>query len=144
MQSIKIAETDDEIGRCYAVMSQLRPHVTKADFIPRIRGQMQAGYRLVYLSDSHALLAVAGYRIGSNLAWGEHLYVDDLVTAAAHRSQGAGAALLAWLVAEARRHGCSQLHLDSGVQRTSAHRFYEREGMRLASYHYVMTDIAPL
>ena len=29
------------------------------------------------------------------------------------------------------------MHLDSGIQRKDAHRFYEREGMSLASVHFV-------
>jgi hypothetical protein len=34
------------------------------------------------------------------------------------------------------------VHLDSGVQRKDAHRFYEREGMKLASFHFSQV-IAP-
>jgi hypothetical protein len=33
--------------------------------------------------------------------------------------------------------GCEQMHLDSGIQRTEAHRFYQREGMTMASLHFV-------
>ena len=32
--------------------------------------------------------------------------------------------------------GCAQLHLDSGVQREKAHRFYFREGMGVNAYHF--------
>lgn len=38
---------------------------------------------------------------------------------------------------EAARAGCGQMHLDSGVQRKDAHRFYEREGMTVTSLHFV-------
>ncbi len=45
--------------------------------------------------------------------------------------------MISWLKSHARQLGCNQLHLDSGVQRFSAHRFYLREGFirtpRLAS-----------
>ena len=37
----------------------------------------------------------------------------------------------------ATRQGCQQLHLESGVQRKDAHRFYEREGMTMSSLHFV-------
>jgi len=79
---------------------------------------------------------VAGFRVLENLFCGRFLYVDDLVTAAAQRCRGHGAALLAWLRDEARRAGCAQLHLDSGLQRRDAHRFYEREGLPVTSYHF--------
>ena len=61
-------------------------------------------------------VAVAGFRVGENLAWGRFLYVDDLVTLSAHRSKGYGSKLLTWLKAFAVREGCMQLHLDSGIQ----------------------------
>lgn len=132
----KIAEHDAELQACYGVMRQLRPHLREDEFVQRIREQQQAGYRLAYIEEGGRPVAVAGFRVGLNLAWGRFLYVDDLVTDEAHRSQGYGAAMLRWLFAQAKALGCQQVHLDSGVQRKDAHRFYQREGMRLASYHF--------
>ncbi len=40
------------------------------------------------------------------LSSGKTLYVDDLVTDAAARSQGYGEAMLQWLIALAREAGC--------------------------------------
>lgn len=34
---IKIAETDDEIQNCYAVMSELRPHIARENFLPLVK-----------------------------------------------------------------------------------------------------------
>ena len=36
----------------------------------------------------------------------------------------------------AAKEGCLQLHLDSGIQRKEAHRFYEREGMTITGFHF--------
>ena len=82
--------------------------------------------------------AVAGFRVNEFLAWGRHLYVDDLVTADGHRGRGLADRLFAWLEEEARNCGCTQLHLDSGVgeDRQDAHRFYFRHGLRISSYHF--------
>jgi len=41
-----------------------------------------------------------------------------------------------WLEAVAREDGCGQLHLDSGVQRFDAHRFYFTRGMAIRSHHF--------
>lgn len=75
-------------------------------------------------------------RLGENLAWGRFLYVDDLVTLPERRSAGHGAALLRWLLEHARRAGRDELHLDSGIQREDAQRFYRREGLELSSYPF--------
>lgn len=139
---IHLAKTDAEITACYPVMRELRPHLEMESFVSRVRAQAKMGYMLVYAQDSGSPAAVAGFRLGENLAWGRFLYVDDLVTLPGHRSRGYGAALLAWLIEFAEKEGCEQLHLDSGVQRKDARRFYEREGMKLASFHF-STVIAP-
>lgn len=118
-------------------MRELRPHIAESQFLSRIRSQINAGYRLAFAQKADSVVAVAGFRVGENLAWGRFLYVDDLVTLPAHRSKGYGANLLSWLKDLAAEEGCLQMHLDSGIQRKEAHRFYEREGMTMASLHFV-------
>ncbi len=140
--NIHIAITETEITACYPVMRELRPHIAEEQFLSRVRGQERAGYRLVYIQEPTGVVAVAGFRVGENLAWGRFLYIDDLVTLPGHRSKGYGAKLLAWLKEKAAMEGCEQMHLDSGIQRKEAHRFYEREGMTMASLHFV-ERIAP-
>ncbi|MDX1388439.1 MAG: GNAT family N-acetyltransferase [Acidobacteriota bacterium] len=136
--NIRIAETDDEIDRCFPVMAELRPKQTRSGFVDQIRRQGEDNYRLVFLEDDDGIRAVGGFRISDNLAWGKYLYVDDLVTSERARSKGYGRALLGWLVDHARDAGCDELHLDSGVQRFGAHRFYLREGMDITSHHFTL------
>lgn len=136
---IKQTESDKEIQDCFAVMSQLRPHLKMGEFLSLVRRQMQDGYRLAYVKDKDDITTVAGYRISHSLSWGRYLYVDDLVTDAARRSSGFGKAMLQWLFEEARREQCNQFHLDSGTQRKDAHRFYAREGMDMVAYHFVLS-----
>ena len=69
------------------------------------------------------------FRIIENTHAGRKLYVDDLVTDETQRSQGVGKLLLDGLTEEARTRGCQTIDLDSGTQRTDAHRFYFRERM---------------
>jgi GNAT superfamily N-acetyltransferase len=140
--NIRIAITDAEIAACYPVMRELRPHIREEQFLSRVRCQESAGYRLAYVQEQDGVVAVAGFRVGENLAWGNFLYVDDLVTYSGHRSKGYGAKLLSWLQEQAAIQGCEQIHLDSGAQRKDAHRFYEREGMSLAGFHFV-ENVAP-
>lgn len=135
--NIRIATTDSEIAACYPVIRELRPHIAEDQFLSRVRSQETTGYQLAFVEQSDGVVAVAGFRVGENLAWGRFLYVDDLVTLPSHRSNGFGASLLSWLREFAAKEGYVQMHLDSGIQRKDAHRFYEREGMSLASVHFV-------
>lgn len=136
--TIAHAESGEAVQRCHPVMVQLRPHLSLPDFIDQVQRQRQAGYRLAYAERAGAIVAVAGYRFLENLAWGRFLYIDDLVTDQARRSTGAGSALLDYLVQVARENGCQQLHLDSGVQRHGAHRFYLAKRMDITSHHFAM------
>ena len=134
---IAFAETDTDIERCFPVMHQLRPHLIAADFVSRVRRMTHEGYRLAYLADdSGTVRAVAGLRPMDRLSGGKTLYIDDLVTDAAHRSRGYGDQLFDWLVAYARQLGCDLFHLDSGTHRVDAHRFYLRKRMKISCFHF--------
>jgi GNAT superfamily N-acetyltransferase len=134
---ISLAVDDKEIESCYTVMSELRPHVGAGEFVPRMRRQMEvAGYELAYLSDGGEVKAVAGFRVSECLAWGKFLYVDDLVSKDGERSKGYGGELFDWLVGYAMERGCDQFHLDSGVQRFAAHRFYLNRRMAIEAHHF--------
>lgn len=128
---------DDEIQACFSVVSQLRPHIKEKEFLNIICHQIENGYQIAAVVSEDCVVAVAGYHFRENLAWGKYLYVEDLVSEQKQRSTGLGHMLLNWLHGEARKNKCDQLHLDSGVQRKDAHRFYEREGMVFASHHYL-------
>ena len=135
---ISEATTDAEIARCFPVMSQLRPHLREDGFVARVRLQQAEGYQLAFLEDAGEVVATAGFRFIENLSAGRVLYVDDLVTDGARRSKGYGAILLTWLADRARAAGCAKLDLDSGVQRTAAHRFYHSQGMTTFAHHFRM------
>ena len=134
--AIALADTPEAVQRCHAVMVQLRTHLSLPDFTDQVQRQQRTGYRLACAERAGSIVAVAGYRIQENLAWGRHLYVDDLVTDEAQRSTGAGSALFDYLVQLAKEKGCRELHLDSGVQRFGAHRFYLSKRMDITSHHF--------
>lgn len=133
---VRHAETESDLRRCFPVLHQLRPHLTEAAFLNQVDRQRRAGYALAFLEERGRVMAVAGYRISECLAWGRFLYVDDLVTDAPGRSRGHGGRLLEWLVERAREAGCDELHLDCGVQRVDAHRFYEGHHLEPGSLHF--------
>ena len=135
--TVALANDPAAVARCFATMRELRPHLTdEAAFVTQVERQRAEGYRLAYLEDAGEVRAVAGYRVSEKLSAGKFLYVDDLVSRQADRSRGYGGRLFDWLVARAREEGCLRLHLDSGVQRHGAHRFYLRKGMNIDSHHF--------
>jgi GNAT superfamily N-acetyltransferase len=118
------------------VLLQLRPHLTPESFVAVYEEGHPQGLRYLVAYDGGCCVGVAGWRLLATTHSIRKLYVDDLVTAEAERSRGIGSALLAELRDRAVAAGCSMLELDSGVHRADAHRFYMREGLTIASFHF--------
>jgi len=135
---IALAESGTDIARCFPVMAELRPHLKAAEFSARVQKQRTTGFHLAYLEEAGDIKVVAGYRYLETLAWGKILYVDDLVALPNERSRGFGGQLLDWLVAQARQNACAEFHLDSGVQRFAAHRFYLKRRMDIICHHFAL------
>jgi len=138
-----VAVTDDQgvlvetswLARAEAVHRQLRPQLP-SDYVGRMSEVFATGAQMALVVDGTAALCVALWRVIENTADGRRLYVDDLVSDEAARSQGAGKMMFAWLETKAKALGCTALTLDSGVQRQHAHHFYFREGMYIASFSF--------
>lgn len=127
--------SDAELASCFPTFLALRPHLSLDGFLQQVRRQEAQGYRIVATKAGGLVPSAAGYRFAEFLAWGKVLYIDDLTTLESARGQGHGGALLDWLIAHAREHGCSAVHLDSGYQRHAAHRLYLHKGFVLSSHH---------
>ena len=123
----------DWLARAENVHRQLRDRLP-ADYSRRLAEVFAGGARMMVATQGDAVRGVAVWRVIQNTYEGCRLYVDDLVTDAAHRSHGVGRFLLGGLEARARSLGCDVIALDSGTQRTAAHRFYFREGFVIPSF----------
>ena len=116
---------DREIAGAYPLMRQLRDRLREDTFLSEIRRQQVECYRLFGLFEAERLCALAGVRRSHTLSRGEHLFVDDLVTAEDLRAKGHGSALLRWLAGYAREQGIPRVYLDS---RITAKGFYAKLG----------------
>ncbi len=121
------------LARAETVHRQLRDRLP-ADYARRLAVVFAGGARMTLAAEGEAVRGVAVWRLVHNTYEGRRLYVDDLVTDATHRSRGVGRFLLAGLEAKARSLACDVIALDSGTQRTDAHRFYFREGFVIPSF----------
>jgi len=123
-------------------MRELRPAFQdEGTFVAYVEDVLRpGGYRLLgaFVPGREQAVAVAGFRVGNSLAWGHHVYIDDICTVPDARRHRHASALLDWLVQEGRRLGCTQLHLDSGTgaERFDAHRLYYTNGLAIYSHHF--------
>lgn len=135
---LREASTEAEIGACFPVMRQLRPHLAdEAEFIVRVQRQAAGGgYRLLAAWDGASPVGLAGYRMQENLIRGRFCYVDDLVVLPSARRAGLGAQLLDGVAAVARAAGVRFIVLDTGLDNLLGQRFYFRYGMLPAALRF--------
>ncbi len=125
------------LRRCHAVVRELRPDYAEAeDFVQAASESQARGATYAFLEHAGVVRSFTGYHIHMSLSWGTYMYVDDLVTRKEDHGKGYGSALFDWLVAQARQRDCTQVRLDSGVQRFDAHRFYLHKGMNIYCHNF--------
>jgi len=141
MDGVTIRELESEQTwlDAFPVMRQLRTDLDEEQYLDYLDRMTANGYRLFGLFSDGDLAAVAGVDIMTNMYYGRHMWVFELVTDADHRSRGFGGRLLRYLVDWAEDRGCEKVALSSGVQREDAHRFYEDHmDMERASYVFTL------
>lgn len=136
--TLSLIETDDDYRASFGVMRELRPNLLDAEsFATQARRQGEQGYRLLAAWQDGEVKALGGYRILENLMNGRFMYVDDLVTTADSRRHGLGGKLLDALREEAKRQGCENFVLDTGLHMPLAQRFYYRQGLLALGMQFV-------
>ncbi|AWB65901.1 GNAT family N-acetyltransferase [Saccharobesus litoralis] len=138
---VYLADANTDLSAIAEVLLQLRTQYTAKSIVAQIKKQQAQGYQLAYVQKDQQILGVAGFIVGEKLAWGKYLYIDDLVTNQNYRSTGVGTLLINWFKNYCQQMGCEQLHLDSGIQKFAAHRFYLTNRFNIASHHFSITNI---
>ncbi|MEX3985339.1 GNAT family N-acetyltransferase [Paraburkholderia sp. EG287A] len=134
---LSLIDADQHYQAAFGVMRELRPHLTDAaTFSAQVRRQAEQGYRLLAAWQGDQVKALAGYRLQENLLYGRFLYIDDLITTSDARGHGLGARLIDALRDEARRQGCANLVLDTGLGNSLGQRFYFRQGLLATGMHF--------
>ena len=134
--SVSECETQASQFAAFDIMRQLRPHLEEQSYPDALEALQAEGARVIAAYQDGDIVGCAVFRVEFRLAHGRMAYVDDLVTDAARRSSGVGAALMEWISVEAKSQGANFVVLDSGVHRGSAHRFYFREGFEITSFNF--------
>jgi GNAT superfamily N-acetyltransferase len=138
MVTFKELTSQQEFIEAFKVMSELRTHLDEDGYLELLETMQKEGYRMFVAKEGKEIVAVTGIIQLTNFYNGKHIYVYDLVTAAAHRSKGYGEKLLSHIHTLAKSEGCSSVALSSSLQRKDAHRFYEEKmGYARTSYAFV-------
>lgn len=131
-----------ETPLAYNAMKELRVGlVSSQSFSNQVDNiQRGAGYRLfgVFVPTQKEAVAVCGFRLTHNLVWGRYIHIDDLVTQKSHRRHGHAQALLDAVTVEAKKMGCTEIHLNAYVspERAGMHKLCFNNEFFIASHHF--------
>ncbi|MGG0643036.1 GNAT family N-acetyltransferase [Sporosarcina gallistercoris] len=120
--------TEEELIEAFPIMNQLRTHLDQEEYLELVyESGAKERYQMLGLRDNGKLKAVIGFKPMITLYYGRSLWVCDLVTDKSARSKGYGDKLLTHVEQWGKTHNYESIALSSGLQRTSAHRFYEEK-----------------
>lgn len=135
---VQIADSDDKVLKCWPVIRELRPHLDESRFL-YLAGKMKSeGVMMVFIETNGLAVAAAVFRMNYYLYRGRNVYIDDLITLREYRGTGYGRKILDWIKDYAIKNNCSNIHLDSGHHRFSAHRFYLNYDFKITSHHFAL------
>ncbi len=125
----------EELLKAFTIMKQLRTHLIEETYLNLILDMKKEGYKMFALYVDEEVVAVAGVIKLTNLYYGKHVWVNDLVTDINKRSNKYGQSLLSFINEWAKENCCDVVALSSGLQRVEAHKFYElKMGFHKTSY----------
>ena len=126
-----------ELDVVYEVLVQLRPALSFKEFDDLVYDMREMNYKMIGLFERGKLITYAGVAVQTNFYHKRHLYVFDLVTDKEYRSKNYGYEMLDYLEVYAKTAMCENIVLSSGLQRESAHKFYEKNGFSKKSFVFL-------
>lgn len=137
MRELSSAET----SLAFAALHRLRPNIRDmTQFLQSAKVQSAEGYRLlaIFEEGKQNAVAVCGFHISTNFAFGRYLHIDDLVTKDDVAGKGYASQLLEHVKTIAQQEHCTSIHANSRVEldRSNAHRLYLRHGFVISCHHF--------
>jgi GNAT superfamily N-acetyltransferase len=125
--TIKELTEEEQWKDAFLVMKQLLTDLDEKKYLQLIKEMCKEGYKMFALFEKGKIVAATGVIQLTNLYYGKHIWVYDLITDESKRSKGYGEKLLLHVQTWGKENGCGIVALSSGFERADAHRFYENK-----------------
>jgi GNAT superfamily N-acetyltransferase len=107
--------TVGELNSAYPIIKQIRPHLTRIEFVELTTKMMLDGYHAICLFEDGRIVSYAGFAKLISLTFGEHIWVYDLATDNRYRGKGYGKILLTHLMDVAKKNSIKKVALSAGI-----------------------------
>lgn len=121
------------------LVQQLNPTLEAEILRDRLSEMRRLDYHCAGAYDGNRLIGICGFWIGVRFYCGRYIDLDNVIVDVAYRSAGVGKQIVTWIEEHGRANGCDISALDCYVTKSSAHKFYFREGYTILGYHFTKT-----
>ena len=94
-------------------------------------------YKCIGMYIDGELIGMSGLWFLTRHYCGKTVEPDHVVISKKHRNKGLGKKLFEWIYTYAQSIGCEASELNTYIENTKSHRFYENEGYKKLGLHYL-------
>ncbi|NOT84027.1 MAG: GNAT family N-acetyltransferase [Methylococcaceae bacterium] len=118
------------------LLHELDPSIPEALLKARLAEMLERGYECVGIYSEEELIGLCGIWTLVKYYVGKHIEPDNVYIKTAHRNQGIGKALNAWLKNLALSRGCEAIELNCYAKNELGRAFWESNGYLPIGIHY--------
>ncbi len=126
----------EAIVSALSIFSHFYPSIAKKNLLTLLTEMSLQGYQCALASYEEEYVGVIGIWIQTKLYVGKHIEYDNVYIVPAHRGQGVGKRLLAFVEAYAREQGCIAAELTCDIDEEESKDFWENQAFDIIGLRY--------
>jgi len=126
----------DRMTTIIPLLMELDPAIPESVLRGRLGDMLELGYECAGIYKDKELIGICGLWMLAKYYIGKHLEPDNVYIKPAHRGEGLGSKLDAWLQDLARSRGCTAVELNCYLQNEAGLKFWETTGYRSIGIHF--------
>ena len=119
------------------VKTMAKASVSDAILLQRLKEMTTQNYECVGVFINQRLIGVAGMWFCTRHYSGRSVEVDHVCIEEAYRNRGLGSQLMAWIEDYVKQKGYETVELNTYVENSLSHKFYEELGYHKLGFHYL-------
>jgi GNAT superfamily N-acetyltransferase len=119
------------------LLKQLNKFTSEEVLIERLQEMTTQNYKCVGMFLNNKLIGISGLWFLTRHYCGRTIEPDHVIISKEYRNRGFGKLLFEWIYNYAKNIGYEATELNTYIENTKSHRFYENEGYKKLGFHYL-------
>ncbi len=127
----------ENILQILPLVKQLNKSTSNEVLTERIQEMSTQNYKCIGIFLKDQLIGISGLWFLTRHYCGKTIEPDHVIISKEYRNKGFGKKLFEWIYNYAQNIGYEATELNTYIENTKSHRFYENEGYKKLGYHYL-------